>query len=210
MPQYVIRRIYEVTEGKATIVTGVGQNQMWAAQHYWYDKPNSLISSGGLGTMGFELPAAIGAKVGLPDDIVWAVAGDGGFQMTVQELATAVQDDIAVKIAIIDNGYLGMVRQWQELFYGRRYVATPLSGPDFVKLAEAYGMPALRVTNKAEVVPAIQKALDHPGPFLIDFMVKPEENVYPMVAPGAAIAEIIEAPREKVELGGKPKDISNL
>jgi len=210
LPQYVVRQIYEVTEGKATIVTGVGQNQMWAAQHYLYDKPNSLISSGGLGTMGFELPAAIGAKVGLPDDIVWAVAGDGGFQMTVQELATAVQDDIAIKIAIINNGYLGMVRQWQDLFYGRRYVATPLSGPDFVKIAEAYGLPGLRVTDKKDVVPAIQKALGHPGPFLIDFVVEPEENVYPMVAPGAAIGEIIEAPREKVELSGKSRDVSNL
>lgn len=199
LPQYVIRQIYEVTEGKATIVTGVGQNQMWSAQHYWYDKPNSLISSGGLGTMGFELPAALGAKVGIPDEIVWAVAGDGGFQMTMQELATAVQDSIAVKIAILNNGYLGMVRQWQELFYERRYVATPLSGPDFVKLAEAFGVPALRVTSKSEAIPAIQKALEHPGPFLIDFMIEPEENVYPMVAPGATIAEIIEGPTKIIE-----------
>ena len=199
LPQYVIRQIYEATEGKATIVTGVGQNQMWSAQHYWYDKPNSLISSGGLGTMGFELPAALGAKVGIPDEIVWAVAGDGGFQMTMQELATAVQDSIAVKIAILNNGYLGMVRQWQELFYERRYIATPLSGPDFVKLAEAFGVPALRVTSKSEAIPAIQKALEHPGPFLIDFMIEPEENVYPMVAPGATIAEIIEGPTKIIE-----------
>jgi acetolactate synthase-1/2/3 large subunit len=210
LPQYVIRKIYEATAGKAVIVTGVGQNQMWSAQHYCYDKPNSFISSGGLGTMGFELPAAIGAKVGRPDDCVWCIAGDGGFQMTVQELATAIQDDIAINIAIINNGYLGMVRQWQELFYGRRYVATPLSGPDFVKLAEAYRLPALRVRNKAEVTPAIQKAMDHPGPFLIDFVVRPEENVYPMVAPGAAITQIIEAPGEKVEFGSKPRNTSNL
>jgi acetolactate synthase-1/2/3 large subunit len=198
LPQYVIRQIYEVTRGEAIIVTGVGQNQMWAAQHYWYNKPNSLISSGGLGTMGFELPGAMGAKVGCPDEIVWCVAGDGGFQMTIQELATIVQEKIAVKIAIIDNGYLGMVRQWQELFYGRRYVATPLSGPDFVKIAEAYGLPGLRVTRKKEVVPAIEQAIEYQGPFLIDFAVEPEENVYPMVLPGASLAEVLEEPKEEV------------
>jgi acetolactate synthase-1/2/3 large subunit len=199
LPQFVIRKIYEVTQGEAIIVTGVGQNQMWAAQHYWYNRPNSLISSGGLGTMGFGLPAAMGVKVGLPDSTVWLVDGDGSFQMTIQELATIVQDNIAVKIAIIHNSYLGMVRQWQELFYGKRYVATPLSGPDYVKLAEAYGLPGLRVTRKAEVVPAIQQAMEEPGPFLIDFVVEPEENVYPMVPPGAALAEVIEAPEERVE-----------
>ena len=199
LPQFVIRKIYEVTQGEAIIVTGVGQNQMWAAQHYWYNRPNSLISSGGLGTMGFGLPAAMGVKVGLPDSTVWLVDGDGSFQMTIQELATIVQDNIAVKIAIIHNSYLGMVRQWQELFYGKRYVATPLSGPDYVKLAEAYGLPGLRVTRKAEVVPAIQQAMEEPGPFLIDFVVEPEENVYPMVPPGAALAEVIEAPQEKAK-----------
>ena len=198
LPQYVIRQIYEVTKGEAIIVTGVGQNQMWAAQHYWYNKPNSLISSGGLGTMGFELPAAMGAKVGCPDEIVWCVAGDGGFQMTIQELATIVQEKVAVKIAIINNGYLGMVRQWQELFYERRYVATKLSSPDFVKVAEAYGLPGLRVTRKEEVVPAIEQAMEYQGPFLIDFVVEPEENVYPMVPPGASLAEVMEAPKEEV------------
>ncbi len=198
LPQYVIRQIYEVTQGEAIIVTGVGQNQMWAAQHYWYNKPNSLISSGGLGTMGFELPGAMGAKVGCPDEIVWCIAGDGGFQMTIQELATIVQEKVAVKIAIIDNGYLGMVRQWQELFYGRRYVATPLSGPDFVKIAEAYGLPGLRVTRKEEVVPAIEQAMEYQGPFLIDFMVEPEENVYPMVLPGGSLAEVLEEPKGEV------------
>ncbi len=204
LPQYVIRQIFEVTEGKATIVTGVGQNQMWAAQYYCYDRPNSFISSGGLGTMGFELPAAIGVKVGRPDETVWMVAGDGGFQMTVQELATMVQENLAVKMAIMNNGYLGMVRQWQQLFYGRRYVATPLLGPDFVKLADAYGIPAVRVVSKTEVIPAIRRAMDTPGPFLIDFRIEPEENVYPMVAPGAAIAEIMEAPPcEQAPLGGK-------
>ena len=196
LPQFVIRKIYEITQGEAIIVTGVGQNQMWAAQHFCYDKPNSLISSGGLGTMGFELPAALGAKVGCPDTTVWCIAGDGGFQMTIQELATVVQEKVAIKIAIINNGYLGMVRQWQELFYGRRYVATPLSGPDFVKIAEAYGIPGLRVRRKAEVVPAIVRAMEEQGPFLIDFMVEPEENVYPMVTPGAALTEVLEGPKE--------------
>ena len=196
LPQYVIRKIYEVTQGEAIIVTGVGQNQMWAAQHYWYDKPNSLISSGGLGTMGFELPAAMGAKVGRPDSTVWCVAGDGGFQMTVQELATIVQEKVAVKIAVINNGYLGMVRQWQELFYRKRYVATPLTCPDLVKLGEAYGILGLRVKRKEEVVPAIEQAMKHQGPFLIDFVVEPEENVYPMVPPGASLAEVLEE-REK-------------
>ena len=148
--------------------------------------------------MGFELPAAMGVKVGCPEDIVWCVAGDGGFQMTIQELATIVKEKVAVKIAIIDNGFLGMVRQWQEMFYGKRYVATPLSGPDFVKVAEAYGLPGLRVTRKEEVVPAIKQAMEYQGPFLIDFVVEPEENVYPMVLPGASLAEVMEAPKEEV------------
>ena len=200
LPQYVIGKIYEVTQGEAIIVTGVGQNQMWAAQHYWYDRPNSLISAGGLGPMGFELPAAMGAKVGCPDNTVWCIAGDGGFQMTIQELATIVQDKVAVKIAIINNGYLGMVRQWQELFYGKRYVATPLACPDFVKIGEAYGIPSLRVKHKEEVVPAIQQAMEHQGPFLIDFVVEPEENVYPMVPPGASLSEVLEVPKKEAEV----------
>jgi acetolactate synthase-1/2/3 large subunit len=198
LPQFVIRKIHEVTKGQAIIVTGVGQNQMWSAQHYWYDKPNSLISSGGLGTMGFELPAALGTKIGRPDEPVWCIAGDGGFQMTIQELGTIAQEKTAVKIAILNNGYLGMVRQWQEMFYDKRYVATPLSCPDFAKIAEAYCIPALTVKSKDEVVPAIEQAMKEPGPFLINFMVKPEENVYPMVPPGAAISEIIEEPSREV------------
>jgi len=198
LPQFVIRKIYEVTQGEAIIVTGVGQHQMWAAQHYCYNKPNTLISSGGLGTMGFELPAAMGAKIGCPDNIVWCVAGDGGFQMTIQELSTIVQEEAAVKIAIINNGYLGMVRQWQELFYEKRYVATPLSCPDFVKIAEGYCLPGLRVKHKEEVVPAIEQAIEYQGPFLIDFMVEPEENVYPMVLPGAALAEVLEESKKEV------------
>ena len=197
LPQLVIRKIYEVTQGKAIIVTGVGQQQMWAAQHYWYDEPNSLISSGGLGTMGFGLPAAMGVKVGRPDKTVWCIDGDGSFQMTLHELATIVQERLAVKIAIIDNGYLGMVRQWQELMYGKRYVATRLTGPDYVKLAEAYGIPALRVKHKEEVVPAVEQAMRDQGPFLIDFVVEPEENVFPMVPPGASLAEIWELPKTK-------------
>jgi acetolactate synthase-1/2/3 large subunit len=196
LPQYVISKIDEVTEGQATIVTGVGQNQMWSAQHYCYNRPNSLVSSGGLGTMGFELPAALGAKIGRPEDTVWCIAGDGGFQMTIQELGTIAQEQTAVKIAILNNGYLGMVRQWQELFYGKRYVATPLACPDFTKIAEAYCIPALNVKTREEVVPAIKKAMAAPGPFLINFEVEPEENVYPMVAPGAALDEVIEKPKK--------------
>ena len=200
LPQYVIRKIYEATGGDAIIVTGVGQNQMWAAQHYWFDKPNSLITSGGLGTMGFEVPAALGAKIGCPERTVWSIAGDGGFQMTMQELATIAQEKAAVKIAILNNGFLGMVRQWQEMFYERRYVATPLSCPDFVKIAEAFCIPGLTVRRKEEVVPAIEQAIQEPGPFVINFMVEPEENVYPMVPPGASLAEILEEPKKEVKV----------
>jgi acetolactate synthase-1/2/3 large subunit len=196
LPQFVVRQIYEATQGEAIIVTGVGQHQMWTAQHYWFDKPNSLISSGGLGTMGFELPAAMGAKVGCPDETIWCIAGDGGFQMTMQELATIVQERLEVKIAILNNGYLGMVRQWQDLFYEKRYVATKLNCPDFVKIAEAYGIAGLTVKHKQEVAPAIERAMNEPGPFLINFMVEPEENVYPMVPPGASLAEVMEEPKK--------------
>jgi acetolactate synthase-1/2/3 large subunit len=200
LPQYVIRKIYEATKGNAIIVTGVGQHQMWSAQHYWYDRPNCLISSGGLGTMGFELPAAMGAKVGRPGELVWCIAGDGGFQMTMHELATLVQDKIEVKIAILNNGYLGMVRQWQDLFYNKRYVGTPLLGPDFVKIAEAYNIPALRVKHKSEAIPAIEKAMETPGTFLIDFMIEPEENVYPMVPSGEALSKVIEEPQKEAQV----------
>ena len=198
LPQFVIHQIYEVTRGEATIVTGVGQHQMWSAQHYCYNKPRGLISSGGLGTMGFELPAALGVKIGCPEDTVWCIAGDGGFQMTIQELATIVQEKAAVKIAILNNGYLGMVRQWQEMFYGRRYVATPLHCPDFVKVAEAYCIPALNVKTRQEVVPAIECAMAETGPFIINFEVEPEENVYPMVPPGAALNEVLEKSKKEV------------
>ncbi|MBN1177412.1 MAG: acetolactate synthase large subunit, partial [Dehalococcoidales bacterium] len=152
----------------------------------------------GLGTMGFGLPAAMGARVGRPDKTVWCIDGDGSLQMTIQELATLVQDDIAVKIAILNNGYLGMVRQWQDLFYEKRYVATPISCPDFVKVADAYGIPGLRVTRREDVTGAIQQAMEYDGPFLIDFMVEPEENVFPMVPPGALNIEFIEQTKKEV------------
>jgi acetolactate synthase-1/2/3 large subunit len=200
LPQYIVQQISEITKGDAIIVTGVGQHQMWSAQYFQYNKPNTFVSAGGLGPMGFELPAALGAKVGCPDDTVWCIAGDGGFQMTIQELGTIAQENLAVKIAILNNGFLGMVRQWQEFFYERRYIATPLSGPDFVKVAEAYGIAAMRVTDKLMVTSAIEKAMAYQGPFLIDFQVEPEENVYPMVPPGASLCEILECPREEVRV----------
>ena len=198
LPQYVIRQIYEATQNDAIVVTGIGQHQMWAAQYFNCTKPNSFISSGGLGTMGFELPAAIGAKVGCPGETVWCIAGDGGFQMTLQELATITQENMAIKIAIINNGYLGMVRQWQELFYEHRYVDTKLWNPEFTKIAEAYAIPSIKVQRREEVIPAIQKALDYPGTFLIDFVVEPEENVYPMVLPGESLSQILQMPKPEV------------
>ena len=198
LPQYVIEQIYEATGGDSIVVTGVGQHQMWTAQHFTFNKPNHFISSGGLGTMGFGLPASMGAKVGCPEETVWCIDGDGSLQMTLQELATLVQDDIAVKIAVLNNGYLGMVRQWQDLFYEKRYVATPLSCPDFVKVAEAYCIPALEVKTREEVMPAIEQAMATDGPFLINFMVEPEENVYPMVPPGASISQFLEQPKKEV------------
>jgi len=208
IPQYIIRQIYEATQGDALVVTGVGQNQMWAAQYFPFIKPDSFVSSGGLGTMGFELPAAMGAKVGRPAEMVWCVAGDGGFQMTIQELATIAVENIGVKIAIINNGYLGMVRQWQELFYERRYAHTKLWNPDFLKIAEAYEIPAVRVRRRDEVVPAIYKAMDYDGPFLIDFVVEPEEGVYPMVPPGKSLSETMELPKPKRVSKRKPKALA--
>lgn len=198
LPQYIIRSIGEVTGGDAVIVTDVGQHQMWAAQHSLIKKPRKFISSGGLGTMGFGLPAAIGAQVGCPGETVWAICGDGGFQMNMQELATIVQEKLPVKIAILNNGFLGMVRQWQEFFWGKRYVATPIAGPDFIKIAEAYDISGLRVTDKLQVIPAIEQAMEHDGPFLLEFIIAPEENVYPMVKLGASIHELLEAPRNEV------------
>ncbi len=204
-PQYVVERIYEKTEGKAIITTEVGQNQMWAAQYYKYDKPRTIISSGGLGTMGYGFPAAIGAQVGRPDKTVIDIAGDGSFQMNIQELATAVQNKLPVKIAILNNGFLGMVRQWQELFYGKRYSHTRLDvAPDFVKVAEAYGAVGFRATEPGEVDEIIDEALSiTDGPVVMDFVVDREENVFPMVPAGKPISEMMLGPA--AEKGKKKK-----
>ena len=194
LPQYVIDSIYRETKGDCIICTGVGQHQMWAAQYFWYDKPNSFVTSGGLGTMGFEVPAAMGAQVAAPDETVWSICGDGGFLMTMQELATIAEYNWPIKFAIINNGTLGMVRQWQELFYGNNIVSTPLKNPDFVKLAEAFGVKGLRAERKDQVVPAIHAAMEHDGPVVVDFRVTYDENIYPMVPPGASLDETIEVP----------------
>ncbi|MDP2981238.1 MAG: biosynthetic-type acetolactate synthase large subunit [Candidatus Omnitrophota bacterium] len=191
-PQYVVEQIYEATKGKAIITTEVGQNQMWAAQWYRYDYPRTFISSGGLGTMGFGFPAAMGAKIGVPDKIVFDIAGDGSIQMNIQELATCVCNKINVKVAILNNGYLGMVRQWQELFYKKRYSYTTLTNPDFVKLAESYGAVGIRVTKKEDVRKAIEKAISIDNVVFIDFKVEGEENVFPMVPAGEALNRMIE------------------
>jgi acetolactate synthase-1/2/3 large subunit len=193
---HVINDLWHETRDRDTIiVTDVGQHQMWEAQYYKHEHPRSLITSGGLGTMGFALPAAIGAKVARPDADVWVVCGDGGFQMTMAELATIVQENLKVHIAIINNGYLGMVRQWQEFFYDRNYEATPLLNPDFAKLAGAYGIRNFVVQKRSEVVPAVRAAHAHEGPVLIDFKVEQEDTVYPMVAAGAALNEMIRRPK---------------
>ena len=195
LPQFVLRELSEVTQGDSIIITGVGQHQMWAAQFCAFHEPNTLITSGGLGAMGFEVPAALGAKVGRPDKTVWSVAGDGGFQMTMCDLATAVENNIDVKFAILNNGTLGMVHQWQDLFYQKDYFATVYTGnPDFVKLAEAYGIVGIRVTEKSQVVGAIQQAMETPGPVVVDFAVKEDENVYPMIPAGESVQEMREEP----------------
>ena len=194
LPQFVIRSLWEETNGEAIIVTGVGQHQMWAAQLYQTDQIRGFITSGGLGTMGYEVPAAFGVQMGRPDALVWSIAGDGGFQMTLQELAAIRDEKAPVKYAIMNNGYLGMVRQWQELFYGGRYSQVKVGGPDWVKLAEAYDMLGLRVDKKEDVAPAIQQANKHDGPVIIDFLVEPETNVYPMIPAGQSIAEMVEDP----------------
>ena len=209
-PQYVIEQIYEVTKGKAIITTEVGQNQMWAAQFYKFTKPRTFLSSGGLGTMGYGFPAALGAQVACPDHIVFDVAGDGSFQMNIQELATAVNNNLPVKIAILNNGYLGMVRQWQEMFYNKRYSGVCLAGDyecvekhtdssgkqplmllNFVKIAEAYGAVGIRVTEKKQVREALEEALAIPKPVVLDFHIEPEENVFPMVPTGASLNQMI-------------------
>jgi acetolactate synthase-1/2/3 large subunit len=196
---HVINDLWRETRGEAVVVTDVGQHQMWEAQYYKHNTPRSLITSGGLGTMGFALPAAIGAKVARPDAEVWVVVGDGGFQMTMCELATIVQENIDVKIAIINNGFLGMVRQWQEFFYEKRYAATPLVNPNFAKLAQAFGIEAMSVSTRAGVVPAVAAARAHKGPVLIDFQVEQEDSVYPMVPAGADLHAMIRRPSPIVE-----------
>lgn len=202
IPPYVIRQLWHATKdagrGDAIVVTDVGQHQMWECQYFIHEQAGQLLTSGGLGTMGFALPAAIGAQMAYRDRLVWAVAGDGGFQMTMQELAVLQQEKLPVKIAIINNGFLGMVRQWQQLFYEKRYTGTPILSPNYVKLADAYDIPALEVRKPEEVVPALKQAHATDGPFLIDFRVMEEVNVYPMVAPGKAVSELIRRPKPTV------------
>jgi len=191
---HVMHDLWRMTGGNAVVVTDVGQHQMWEAQYYHHEHPRTLITSGGLGTMGFALPAAIGAKFGCPEKEVWVIAGDGGFQMTAAELSTIVQEKLKINIAIINNGYLGMVRQWQEFFYDRNYEATPLVSPDFVKLADAHGIPALAVRTRGEVAAAVEQARAAEGAFLLNFLVEKEDSVYPMIPAGKALHEMILRP----------------
>ncbi len=191
---HVISDLWRLTAGRAVVVSDVGQHQMWTAQYYRQDAPRTLITSGGLGTMGFALPAAIGAKLARPEREVWVIAGDGGFQMTAAELSTLAQEQLELKIAIINNGYLGMVRQWQELFYQRRYAATPIRSPDFVKLAEAHGLLGLRVSCRGQVAEAVDRARRASGAVVIDFQVEAEDSVYPMVPSGSDLAQMIRRP----------------
>ena len=191
-PQQVVEKIFENSRGEAIITTEVGQNQMWAAQFYTYRKPRTLLTSGGLGTMGYGFPAAIGAQLAFPDRLVVDVAGDGSIQMNIQELATAVSYQVPVKIVILNNGYLGMVRQWQELFYKKNYCSTCLhANPDFVALARAYGAEGFLVEKSEELESTLRAAFAHPGPVVVDVRVEPEENVAPMVPAGAALAEML-------------------
>jgi acetolactate synthase-1/2/3 large subunit len=191
---HVINDLWRFTKGQALIVTDVGQHQMWTAQYYHQDLPNNLLTSGGLGTMGFGLPAAIGAKFARPEKEVWVICGDGGFQMTQAELSTAAQENIKVNVAIINNGYLGMVRQWQAFFYDKRYSATPMRGPDFVKIADAHGLCGLRVTRRSEIEGAVRTAQRTEGTVVIDFVVEQEDSVYPMVPTGASLENMIRRP----------------
>jgi acetolactate synthase-1/2/3 large subunit len=194
---HVIHDIWRITGGNAIVVTDVGQHQMWEAQYYHHERPRTLITSGGLGTMGFSLPAAIGAKFACPEKEVWVIVGDGGFQMTAGELATIAQEKIKINIAVINNGYLGMVRQWQEFFYERNYEATPMVSPDFVKLADAHGIAGLTVRTRGEVAEAVNTARSAPGAFLLNFKVEKEDSVYPMVSTGSALHEMIRRPGGK-------------
>ena len=197
MGAQVVHGIWKGTNGNARVVTDVGQNQMLTAQYYKHKNSNALITSGGLGTMGFGLPAAIGVSFAMKDQEVWAIVGDGGIQMTIQELGTAVQENRNINIAILNNGYLGMVRQWQQLFYDSRYAETPISSPDYVKLAEAYGMPGYRVDKLSDVIPTVQKARDYHGPTLIEFIIERHDMVYPMVPAGADLHEMLLRPESE-------------
>ena len=210
LPQQVLAELNAAIQqdDDAIVVTGVGQHQMWAAQYLFLNQPNSFVTSGGLGAMGFEVPAALGAQLGRPNATVWSVAGDGGFQMTLQELVTAVQEKLPVKFAIFNNGYLGMVRQWQEMFFDGHIKEVPMPGPDFIKLAHAYGIPGRRVKHQEDVAAALQEAQAYDGPFLIEFVVEQETNVYPMVPPGGSLADTLEDPRTKPALTSTPMPVA--
>ena len=199
LAQHVLTDLNEVMggEGDSVVVTGVGQHQMWAAQYLMFDSSDCFVSSGGLGAMGYEVPAAMGAQVGRPESTVWSIAGDGGIQMTIQELATISDEKLPVKIALFNNGDLGMVRQWQEMFYQGHYKAVSIPGPDFVRMSEAFGIPALRVTRREDVLHALRRAKADAGPYLIEFVLKPDESVYPMVPSGATLAQTVEDPRTR-------------
>jgi acetolactate synthase-1/2/3 large subunit len=195
MGQHVVKALSDVTKGDAIITTGVGQHQMWAAQHYQFKNANSWLSSGGAGTMGYEVPSAIGAQVGNPDELVWSICGDGGFQMTLMELATAVENNLPVKYAILNNNHLGMITQWQDFFYDGDFQAeTYTANPDFVKLAEAYGMKGIRVTSQDDLESAIAEANAHDGPVIVDFVIEKVDDLYPMIPAGQSIQELIEDP----------------
>src|SRR5882672_2316176 len=192
-PDVILSALAEVTGGKCTIVSDVGQHQMWVAQRYPFQRPNTHITSGGLGAMGFAVPAAMGVHLARPDEPVWAISGDGGFQMNMAEIATMVQEGLEVKLAVFNNGYLGMVRQWQQFFHGGRYSNTPIWSPDYVKLAEAYGIPGYRVKQASEVTDALRQANESPGPALVELVIEQEANVFPMIVPGGSLSEPLEA-----------------
>jgi acetolactate synthase-1/2/3 large subunit len=191
-PEAILRAIDDATAGHCSIVSDVGQHQMWVAKLFPYQRPNSHITSGGLGTMGFAVPAAMGVALARPGEPVWAISGDGGFQMNLQEIATMVQEGIPVKMAVFNNGYLGMVRQWQQFFHGRRYSATPIWSPDYVRLAQAYGIAGWRVESAGQLDGAVRAAMTEPGPSLVEFMIEQEANVFPMIPPGGSLSEPIE------------------